>query len=139
MAASIKRELPHPLTPPRGGADGPVHVRGDSPVTVSRITTIERSARPRRSVTPVLAVRGHTPHRMVYDLEVGLSVGWFALVVIGAWRVRLPAQTRQWIGGPLPTYSERHSSSGGFSLAVAIWCAVLLVGVLPLLLVTSVG
>ena len=90
-------------------------------------------------VAILCAALQYSPNRMAYDLEVGLSVGWFALVVIGAWRVRLPAQTRQWIGGPLPTYSERPGSSGGFSLAVAIWCAVLLVGVPPLLLVTSVG
>ena len=51
-------------------------------------------------VAILCAALPYSPNRMAYDLEVGLSVGWFALVVIGAWRVRLPAQTRQWIGGP---------------------------------------
>ena len=72
---------------------------------------------------------------MLHDLAIGLALLWLAVVCLMAWRFRLSSRALRWVAQSPSAYTQR-TTSVALSMAAVMWCLALLVGLLPLWLVT---
>ena len=76
---------------------------------------------------------------MLYKLEIVAAVVWFLVVIGGmiAWRKQLQTRGQRGIASS-PIHGQRNAASAAFSMALMLWCAVIVVGLLPLILITTI-
>jgi hypothetical protein len=71
---------------------------------------------------------------ILHDLAIGLALLWLAFVCLMARRFRLSSRALRWVAQSPSAYTQR-TNSVALSMA-AVMCLALLVGLLPLWLVT---
>ena len=75
---------------------------------------------------------------MLYKLEIVAAVVWFLVVTGGmiAWRKQLQTRGQRGIASS-PIHDQRNAASATFSMTLIVWCSVIVVGLLPLILITT--